>query len=67
MNIYWQDLIKRICQLSGLLLKNNSDGIALIKINLIIGRNNKPLHWTVDGKQVEPAKDADGFLEMLGD
>ncbi len=50
-----------------MLLRNNSDGIAIIKINVIIGHDNKPLHWTVDGKQIEPAKDTDEFLELLGE
>jgi hypothetical protein len=41
------------------LINNSSDGIAIVTLHVAVDGAGKPLFWVVvDGKRVEPSKDA---------
>lgn len=66
-NIYWNSLISRICQEASHLLRNKkSNGVAILTIKVLI-KDEKPLHWIVEGKAIEPGKTADQILDLMSD
>lgn len=65
-NIYWDNIIKRVCNEAAYQLKNNgSDGLAVINLSVIIGNDGKPIIWTVEGRRVEPSNRAKDILTGL--
>jgi hypothetical protein len=65
-NIYWDGVIRRICNEAEYRLKNNgSDGVAVISLNVLVGNDGKPIAWTVDGKRIEPSSRARDIMEGL--
>lgn len=65
-NIYWDGVIRRICDEAAYRLKNNgSDGVAVINLNVMVGNDGKPIAWTVESKRVEPSNKARDILTGL--
>lgn len=66
MNIYWNPLIQRICQVAKELLRNHkSDGIAIVTAHVVMSYDNKPVFWIIKGAKIEPAKEKYKFLDLL--
>lgn len=66
MNIYWNDLIKRICSEAHKYLNSSNgsrDSAAVVTVKIIV-QDNKPLFWTVENScKIEPAKMVEGLLK----
>lgn len=67
MNIYWNDLIKRICQEASKYINHNSgssrDSAAVITVKIVV-HDNQPKFWIVENScKIEPSKMVEGLLK----
>jgi hypothetical protein len=46
LNMAWERLIRRICQQVDFELRNNSDGMAIVQLALVIDISKRPLFWS---------------------
>lgn len=66
-NIYWNNVIKRICQEAHKYLNASNgsrDGLVIVRFKVVVDADNKPRFWWVDGSaKIEPGNVAEEILK----
>ena len=62
----WDSFVSRLKQEADSVLRNNSDGVAIITAHILVKSDGAPLIWVVqDGKRIEPSKDARSVIAAI--
>jgi len=57
-SVRWDTLVARLKSEAYRLLNRSGDGIVIVTARILVNSDGEPLMWVVDGKVVEPSKDA---------
>lgn len=67
-NAYFDPMISRICQIARDRLRNSDDGLAVVSIKVLIGKDGRPVLWSEPAcVKLEPPCKATAFLEAISD
>jgi len=62
----WESFVNRLKLEATNILRNNSDGVAIITAHVLVKGDGAPLIWVVqDGKRIEPSKDAQEVISAI--
>ena len=65
-NNTWQSFVSRMQKESGSILRNNKDGVSVMRVVILADRDGNPMLWWLEStSRIEPSRDVKTILAQI--